>query len=614
MVRQRENHVLILDNATTCAMRIKTLLEIHGAEPRIVHWNDWDESKDFYQYYSPCLIIVEQTVPGFVVEAVVDCLPLAPLFLLFSGSEIRQWNINKEVNPLSMSLSNYEIVLMLEPYWGEEKNIHLPKVLLLDSDPASSFTVNQLLTTTNIEVVSKTEVTEVVRGEFDMVVANISGQEQRLDELTTLKRQDPLLGVILYGRAEDFSGFDFLRRANLLGVDDIVELSTIKEQFLSRFHYVWRKVAEFKDDQLVLADLQSNMDQLLEQSLVFRVVFNSAIDGVVAFAIDGSIRRVNRSYADMLGSKADELLDTSFFSQFIRPSRLQLIEALREDHLVQQQVMELKLKNHHDVQIPVSVGINRINIQGEYLFVAVVRNVTSQHFQEKFLVQKNEQLQHQLMESQRKQNVVNEMVRQGQRIRLTFCEKLAQMQLNRQELNAERRQRLQNVKTLMQIESFNHPVNPTVFSLFEVIEEVLAGVRDFARTNAVSLLFEKGAGDITLSLDRAHIFKVFELIVDNAIRYNLPRGEVRIFSTLEPDGLYIHISDTGMGVMDHKHQQVFDLYQANICNNDELATGLPLAQALAKLNNIELSCCNNTRSGKVVGSQFTLFLAEFQLN
>lgn len=607
MAKKHDKQVLIIDNATTCAMRLKTLIEIHGADAKVSHWSDVEQCAITVQDERLCLLIIEETVPAFIVEQVVATYSNVPLFLLFNGDRIVNWNVSVEVNPLSMSLSNYELMAVLEPYWAEEKSISLPDVLVLDTNSSNSHLCARLLFSTNIHCAVADEIANVQLADFDMILANISDRTGRLQQIVKAKRANPYLGVILYGDSEDFQGFEFIQKANLVGIDDVIATDKLGQELLSRFNRVWRKVAEFRDDQLVMTQNQTTMDKLLEQSLVLKVLFASSIDGIVAFNVDGVIRRVNDSFAELIGYDSELLLGNNVFPCLTKRSRLDVQEALRGDYLQQQQILELKLQHRHKVEIPVSAAINRINFHGEFVYIAVTRNVSAQYLHEKILLKKNEQLEHQVSECKKQQGVNNEIVRKGQRARSAFLAKLARLG-SQKKIAPNWQKKLANIELMMQCEANQLAFKNEELDLQQVIESVGESLKALADEKEVSLQIESSDHFNIVKFSKAHLLHVLTEVLDNAIRFNLPRGEVRAYFESTEEHAIINICDTGIGVLDFKHQQILDLYQANLHDSESLYTGLPLASELMSYLGGQLTCSNYVCDSKVNGTHIRLFL------
>jgi len=609
MARYNPKSVLIVDNATTCAMRLKTLIDVHGAKGHIVHWNDWMDTMSRFLDTPPCLVIIEETVPVFVVELVVESLPYAPLFLLFGKDSIVNWNIDKQVNPLSSRLSNYELMAILEPYWAEEQSINLPSVLILDDFAVSAQKVNSLLTNANIPCQVMQQLYGVDLTEFDMVLVNISDDYERLLQMVKIKNANQYACFILYGAVEHFSGFEFIQKANLIGIDDIVDINCLESQLLGRIEKVWRKSSEFRDEQLVVKQLQGVTEKLLEQSLMLQVLFASSIDGIVAFDETGEIIRANDSFADLVGLELETLTSQNLMTMLNQQSRQDVLQLIKSDYLVQQQIIELRLQHKHNIHIPVSAAVNRINFHGEHVFVAILRNVTSQHLQEKLLVQKNSKLEYDVKNSQKKQKELAAEARMIQRARAAFTAKLSRLVTKGVNIG-ELANKLTNIEKIMQIEAGELEVEAESVNLHQIINLCLAELTELANAKQVNISILNEDDQVKVWFDPNHLKLALMNIVTNAIEFNLIGGEIHIEVDNLDDQTVLFIKDSGKGILEFRHQSIFDLYQSNLQSEVSLHTGLPLAHSLVYLNEGQLTCENNVQSDRVVGSKFTLMFTQ----
>ncbi len=111
------------------------------------------------------------------------------------------------------------------------------------------------------------------------------------------------------------------------------------------------------------------------------------------------------------------------------------------------------------------------------------------------------------------------------------------------------------------------------------VRAMLTGIADakmaFALERGVSLGIQIDAAQGTFLLDPKRIGQAISQILDNAIRYHRPDGEVLLFSKLSGEGLEIVVSDNGPGMDAKSRAAIFD--------DDEgvlQGLGLPLAKQL----------------------------------
>ena len=600
-------NVLIVDNATTCAMRIKILVNIHGAKANVVHWTDWQEVAVKYAEQPPCLVIIEETVPNFVAEMVVEQLSLLPFFLLFnSNKKQKTWTLNKQVNPLSSSLSNFELMTLLEPYWAEEKAINLPSVLILDDAVDSSYKITQELSDANIPCRIVDRVSLATIKDVDMVLVNVACSDKRVKQLIKIKEAYPLIGILAYGEVEQLSQYEFIKFALKYNISDLFLSSELdNSKWLAKFYAAWSKRAELKDQQLVSERVQTSLDTLLEKSLVMEVLFANSLDGLVAFKEDGSILKCNDGFSELLGYVKEQVSSANIYRLLSLQTRSQLQDLLESEHLIQQQVLDLQLKHQHNVLIPVSCAINRINFHGLFVYVAVMRNNTNQQLQQKILVQKNVQLEHRVREISRQREICTEMSRKSTRKKnafmISFTDFLSKSDSNKVHIN-----KINNVNLYLKVESGQESCHPKPIHLKPLVESALAHFHSVIKEADLSFKVSINEKQQVVFCQK-HLEKILIELVNNSIQYTLHGGKIDIkLSGLSDQQVELSFADTGIGILEHRQLQLFDLYEVNSHDLGGISTGLPLVKALMQLNRGEVYVDNHSLKGEVIGTVVTL--------
>ena len=601
-------HVLIVDNATTCSMRLKVLVQIHGVMASIVHWSDWEEDMGLYINEPNCMVIVEESVPKYVVQSVVRQLPNLPLFLLFDGKTIQpDWDIDQQINPLSSTLSNFELITLLEPYWTEEKEISLPTTLILDDSPELSFKVSQTLADANVPCHIANNISIPQISDIDLVLVNIADYDKRTKQIEKITKALENVSLIVYGTQQQLTRIEFVHFALQHHFVDVMTLEELNDNWLNKFYRAWRYSAEEIDKKLVSEHIQKSLDHLLEKNLVLKVLFETSLDGVVSFYSNGQIMKMNAGFADLLGTSMNKLIDGNLFERLTRQSKIELKALLISDHLIQQQVLDLQLAHEHKVSIPVSVAINQINFHGQSVFVAVMRNNTNQQLKTKLLVQKNSQLEHQVKNAEIKSKEVIETSRRMQRMKNSFMAKFTEYLASETDLNHELvRKKIDNVNLYFRIESGEETNHKSSLVLSNAIKDALEMFSDRLKQERIAV--KMSVVDLQkISFVPQHLTKVLFEVISNAIEYSPQGGVIEIKQfVVSLQQVELTFMDTGMGILDHKHSQLFDMYEANLAGDKALKTGLPTIKNVLKLNGGDIRVENNLQFGNLVGTSFIL--------
>lgn len=95
--------------------------------------------------------------------------------------------------------------------------------------------------------------------------------------------------------------------------------------------------------------------------------------------------------------------------------------------------------------------------------------------------------------------------------------------------------------------------------LHSVLHPLLEQVRSQAETAKVSLHVDVPT-DFTICAQRDHLEQILWNLIDNAIKYNRPGGQVSIRAVKHPDSSEIIIEDTGIGIPHEHLERVFERF------------------------------------------------------
>ena len=84
-------------------------------------------------------------------------------------------------------------------------------------------------------------------------------------------------------------------------------------------------------------------------------------------------------------------------------------------------------------------------------------------------------------------------------------------------------------------------------SLADLVSDTLESFSARAEQQGVKLHGEAGADVPNLKFDAAHVGRVLANLVDNALRYTPPGGEVVLTTATVDDGVEVEVRDTGPG-------------------------------------------------------------------
>lgn len=172
--------------------------------------------------------------------------------------------------------------------------------------------------------------------------------------------------------------------------------------------------------------------------------------------------------------------------------------------------------------------------------------------------------------------------------------------------------RLNNIATdlltLSDLESGRRDAEPGPVSVEEAVNTALLTVETEARIRGVNLV----RGNVRDALVTGHAIRLEQALVnllDNAVKFNKPGGEVRIDATPGRDGrIVISVSDTGAGIPSSDVSRIFErFYRVDRARSREVGgTGLGLSIVKHVVERMEGAISVESRLGQ--GSTFTVSL------
>jgi two-component system, OmpR family, phosphate regulon sensor histidine kinase PhoR len=172
--------------------------------------------------------------------------------------------------------------------------------------------------------------------------------------------------------------------------------------------------------------------------------------------------------------------------------------------------------------------------------------------------------------------------------------------------------RLNNIASdllaLSELESGKPPVEPQPYSLREALEAGLRTVESEARARGVRLLRGQ-IEDTQLMGDKVGLEQALVNLLDNAVKFNRPGGEVRAQAARAPDGkVCIAISDTGIGIPSRDLPRIFErFYRVDKARSREVGgTGLGLSIVKHIVERMNGTITVESQLGQ--GSTFTIAL------
>lgn len=153
--------------------------------------------------------------------------------------------------------------------------------------------------------------------------------------------------------------------------------------------------------------------------------------------------------------------------------------------------------------------------------------------------------------------------------------------------------------TAMETGNFNIKRSP--LDITAVLEEAVESARDKAAERRIALVFEDQSVDVKILADPDSMLMVFGNLIDNAIKYGVDGGHVRI--RLDNDGMYVRVTveDDGIGMTPAEKESIFDEFFR--AKNEQTmlvpgtGLGLTIVRRLVEMHNGKVSVQSEPRSG-----------------
>jgi len=137
----------------------------------------------------------------------------------------------------------------------------------------------------------------------------------------------------------------------------------------------------------------------------------------------------------------------------------------------------------------------------------------------------------------------------------------------------------------------------------ELLKEVLDDIEERLTGKNIKLHIDLTEDFACNKCNRYLLYTLFFNVINNAIKYNKPNGEIRIFSEKTNKNFIVNIKDTGIGIEKENLNVIFDRFKKIEGHDAEShGLGLPIVKTIAAFHNIQIE----VDSQKEIGSTFKI--------
>jgi signal transduction histidine kinase len=161
---------------------------------------------------------------------------------------------------------------------------------------------------------------------------------------------------------------------------------------------------------------------------------------------------------------------------------------------------------------------------------------------------------------------------------------------------------------LVKLEGGETQLNPEPLQVAELVQDVVLKLVPSARRNGVSLCGSLSERVPFIYGDVGLLERVFENVLDNAIRYTPSGGRVSLSVSAAPDAVEVEISDTGRGIPPGDIPHIFErFYRVDKSRNREsggVGLGLTIAKQIIDMHSGQIAVSSHLGAG----TSFTITL------
>ncbi len=360
---------------------------------------------------------------------------------------------------------------------------------------------------------------------------------------------------------------------------DVSEKKKVEIELQKKIKDLQRFAKELKNSRVALLDILEDIEEArglaeVERDKTLAIVENF-LDGLLFFDQDNRLSSINPRAQEFFSVLSKDLTGKEFEELIKIPSIAPLLKILGEN-IGRVFKKELELANNLVLEISSVVVMSKEKKIGT---LVILRDVTREKVIERLKTEFVSIAAHQLRTPLSAIKWTLRMILDGD---IGEISKEQKDFLEKTYNSNERMIRLINdLLNVTRIEEGRFLYKTEAKDIIEISKKVLGPLKELAQRKGLVLKFEKPDKEIPkIKVDEEKIMLVFQNLVDNAIHYTDPKGEVKVSISFLEDKkeILVSVKDTGIGILKEQQERVFSRFfrGANAVRAETEGTGLGL--------------------------------------
>lgn len=168
---------------------------------------------------------------------------------------------------------------------------------------------------------------------------------------------------------------------------------------------------------------------------------------------------------------------------------------------------------------------------------------------------------------------------------------------------------INDILQLSEIETTKKDTNIAEHNLKSIVDEVISILKEQAEKKGVTIT-EQIDPRLTINVNKDRFKQMFINLIDNAIKYNVQNGKVKVEAFRNGGKVVIKIRDTGIGIPKQHHTRIFERFyrvdKGRSRNMGGTGLGLSIVKHIVNLYNGDISVNSSQGSGTEFIIQFPL--------